>query len=269
MRIVDWARPSWAATCSARSAASVGPRLARLVGPNPPYHGPVFVLTHYAHEPIEMEGGTTFFFVTDGIHSALDRARDAAGDRDISVAGGPSTVNQYLDRGAHRRAAAARHRLRARGGRAGVRGRSAAGARARRPATGVPGDAHDVSPAPMSRLFAMPVARVYPLYAQKVERKGRTAAEVDEVIRWLTGFDEPALRRHLEQNTTFEDFFADAALNPNASRITGMICGVRVEEIEDPPLKEIRYLDKLVDDLAKGKPMSKVLREDLPASTTP
>ena len=106
----------------------------------------------------------------------------------------------------------------------------------------------------------MPFARVYPLYVAKVERKGRTVAELDDVIRWLTGFDEPALRRHIADGTTFEDFFADAHLNPNASLITGVICGVRVQDIEDPLMQKIRYLDKLVDELAKGRPMEKILR---------
>jgi hypothetical protein len=112
----------------------------------------------------------------------------------------------------------------------------------------------------MSRIFRTPFAAVYPLYVTKVERKGRTKAELDEVIEWLTGFDEGELSRHLEEETTFEDFFAQARLNPAASSITGVICGVRVEEIEDPLMQKIRYLDKLVDELAKGKTMEKVLR---------
>jgi len=106
----------------------------------------------------------------------------------------------------------------------------------------------------------MPVASVYPLYLTKVERKGRTKDELDQVITWLTGFDEAAMRRHLDDGTTFEDFFADAQLNPKASAITGVVCGVRVEDVEDPLMQKIRYLDKLVDELAKGKPMAKVLR---------
>jgi hypothetical protein len=110
------------------------------------------------------------------------------------------------------------------------------------------------------RIFAMPFADVYPAYVAKVERKGRTHDELDEVIRWLTGFDEPELRRHLADGTTFEDLFADARLNPNASLITGVVCGVRVEDVEDPLMQKIRYLDKLVDELAKGKAMEKVLR---------
>jgi hypothetical protein len=112
----------------------------------------------------------------------------------------------------------------------------------------------------VSRIFGMPFARVYPLYVQKVERKGRTAAEVDEVTLWLTGFDDAELRRHLAENTTFADFFAAAHLNPNAELITGLICGMRVEEIEDPLMQKIRYLDKLVDEVANGKAMEKVLR---------
>jgi hypothetical protein len=106
----------------------------------------------------------------------------------------------------------------------------------------------------------MPFASVYPLYVTKVEKKGRTTAELDQVIEWLTGFDEPGLRRHLADGTTFEAFFADARLNPNAALITGVICGVRVQEIEDPLMQKIRYLDKLVDELAKGKAMEKILR---------
>ncbi|WP_294180677.1 DUF2200 domain-containing protein [uncultured Schumannella sp.] len=112
----------------------------------------------------------------------------------------------------------------------------------------------------MHRIFTMSVAKVYPLYVQKLERKGHTQAELDEVIHWLTGFDEQELRHHLDAETTFEDFFAAASLNPNAPLITGVICGVRVEEIEDPLMQKIRYLDKLVDEVAKGKAMAKVLR---------
>jgi hypothetical protein len=112
----------------------------------------------------------------------------------------------------------------------------------------------------MSRIFTMSFASVYPLYLTKVERKGRTKAELDEVIQWLTGFDEAALDSHLDAGTTFEDFFADATLNPRASSITGLVCGVRVENVEDPLMQKIRYLDKLVDELAKGKAMHKVLR---------
>ena len=112
----------------------------------------------------------------------------------------------------------------------------------------------------MSRIFTVSVASVYPHYIAKVEKKGRTQAELDQVIEWLTGFDETELRGHLDDGTTFEDFFAAARLNPNASLITGVICGIRVETIEDPLMQKIRYLDKLVDELAKGKAMEKVLR---------
>ena len=112
----------------------------------------------------------------------------------------------------------------------------------------------------MSRIFTISFASVYPHYVTKVEKKGRTKAELDEVIQWLTGFDESALSAHLAAGTTFEDFFADASLNPNASLITGVVCGVRVEDVEDPLMRKIRYLDKLVDELAKGKTMDRVLR---------
>jgi hypothetical protein len=112
----------------------------------------------------------------------------------------------------------------------------------------------------MSRIFTVSFASVYPHYVTKVERKGGAKAELDQVIEWLTGFDEPALSRHLAASTTFEDFFADARLNPHASSITGVVCGVRVEEVEDPLMQRIRYLDKLVDELAKGRPMHKILR---------
>ena len=112
----------------------------------------------------------------------------------------------------------------------------------------------------MSRIFSTPVASVYPHYVTKVEKKGRTQAELNQVISWLTGFDDAALREHLAAETTFQDFFAAAKLNPNAERITGVVCGVRVEAIEDPLMQKIRYLDKLVDELAKGKSMEKVLR---------
>ncbi|KRF38360.1 DUF2200 domain-containing protein [Terrabacter sp. Soil810] len=110
------------------------------------------------------------------------------------------------------------------------------------------------------RIFTTSVASVYPHYVTKVERKGRTKAELDEVIEWLTGFDEKALDRHLAAETTFEDFFGQAHLNPNVSAITGTVCGERVEDVEDPLMQKIRYLDKLVDELAKGRTMDKVLR---------
>jgi hypothetical protein len=112
----------------------------------------------------------------------------------------------------------------------------------------------------VSRIFTTSVASVYPHYVTKVERKGRTKDELDQVIQWLTGFDEEALNGHLADGTTFEEFFAAADLNPNATLITGVVCGVRVEDVEDPLMQKIRYLDKLVDELAKGKSMDKVLR---------
>ena len=112
----------------------------------------------------------------------------------------------------------------------------------------------------MSRIFTISFASVYPHYVAKVEKKGRTKAELDQVIEWLTGFDESTLNGHLAADTTFEDFFAEARLNPHAPLITGVVCGVRVEDIDDPLMQKIRYLDKLVDELAKGKTMDKVLR---------
>jgi len=112
----------------------------------------------------------------------------------------------------------------------------------------------------VSRIFTTAFGAVYPLYVAKAERKGRTRAEVDEVVTWLTGFDEPTLREHVEAGTTFADFFAAAHLNPNATLITGSVCGVRVQDVEDPLMRQIRYLDKLVDELAKGRPMEKILR---------
>jgi len=112
----------------------------------------------------------------------------------------------------------------------------------------------------MSRIFTTSVASVYPHYVNKLERKGRTKAELDEVIAWLTGYDDAARQQHLDAGTTFDTFFAEAELNPNAGLITGVVCGVRVENVDDPLMQKIRYLDKLVDELAKGKPMAKVLR---------
>jgi hypothetical protein len=112
----------------------------------------------------------------------------------------------------------------------------------------------------VSRIFTISFASVYPHYVTKVEKKGRTKADLDHVIGWLTGFDESELKSHLAAGTTFEDFFAAARLNTNASQITGVVCGVRVEAIDDPLMQKIRYLDKLVDELAKGKPMDKILR---------
>ena len=114
---------------------------------------------------------------------------------------------------------------------------------------------------PGHRIFRTAVSAVYPLYVQKVERKGRTKHEVDEVICWLTGYDRAGLQEQLERNADFETFFADAhVMNPDSSLITGVVCGVRVEEVEDPLMKRIRQLDKLVDELAKGKALAKVLR---------
>ena len=110
------------------------------------------------------------------------------------------------------------------------------------------------------RIFGTSVASVYPHYATKVEKKGRMRRELDTVIEWLTGFDDDALRQRLEDGTTFEQFFADAHLNPNASLITGSVCGVKVQDVEDPLMRRIRYLDKLVDELAQGRPLDKILR---------
>ena len=111
------------------------------------------------------------------------------------------------------------------------------------------------------RIFSVSVASVYPLYVAKAQRKGRTKAEVDQIICWLTGHSQATLNAELARHTSFEDFFARAPrLNPSRSLITGLICGVRVEEVEDPTMREIRTLDKLVDELAKGKPMDKILR---------
>ena len=112
----------------------------------------------------------------------------------------------------------------------------------------------------VSRIFTVSFASVYPHYVAKVERKGRSKAELDQVLEWLTGYDQTALQGHLDAGTTFEAFFAEARLNPNAGSITGVVCGVRVETIDDPLMQKIRYLDKLVDELARGKPMGKVLR---------
>ena len=112
----------------------------------------------------------------------------------------------------------------------------------------------------MHRIFTTSFASVYPHYVTKVERKGRSKGEVDQAIEWLTGYDEQALTRHLAAGTTFEDFFAGASLNPGVASITGVVCGVRVEDIDDPLMQKIRYLDKLVDEIAKGRPMEKVLR---------
>ena len=112
------------------------------------------------------------------------------------------------------------------------------------------------------RVYRMSFATVYPLYIKKAEKKGRTKAEVDEVIFWLTGYNDQTLQKELEAKTDFENFFANApALNPNVSKITGVICGYRIEEIKDPLIQKVRYLDKLIDELAKGKSMDKILRK--------
>ena len=113
-----------------------------------------------------------------------------------------------------------------------------------------------------TKIFSMAVANVYPFYIQKAEKKGRSKAEVDAIIFWLTGYSEEELQILLNNNASFETFFTEApAFNPNASKITGNICGYRVEEIEDKLMQQIRYLDKMVDELAKGKPMDKILRK--------
>ena len=111
------------------------------------------------------------------------------------------------------------------------------------------------------RIFRMAFASVYPHYVNKVEKKGRTKEELHTVIHWLTGYDEKALQQIIADKTDFETFFAKARLNPDAGKITGMICGNRVEEIEDPIMQKVRYLDKLVDELAKGRAMEKILRQ--------
>ena len=111
------------------------------------------------------------------------------------------------------------------------------------------------------RIYAMSFASVYPLYVAKAQRKGRTRAEVDEIIRWLTGHSQKTLEKELSKKTSFEDFFAQAPkMNASRSLITGVVCGIRVENIEEPVMREIRYLDKLIDELAKGKSMEKILR---------
>jgi hypothetical protein len=112
------------------------------------------------------------------------------------------------------------------------------------------------------RIFAMSFASVYPLYVQKAQRKNRTKAEVDQVICWLTGYDRAGLQKQIKQETDFATFFAQApAIHPNSSLIKGVVCGIRVEEIEDPLMQKIRYMDKLIDELAKGKAMEKILRK--------
>lgn len=113
-----------------------------------------------------------------------------------------------------------------------------------------------------NRIFAMAFAKVYPLYVQKAERKNRTKEEVDQIICWLTGYDQAGLQQQIEQENDFETFFAQAPeMHPNCALIKGVVCGVRVEEVEDPLMKKIRYLDKLIDELAKGKAMERILRQ--------
>ncbi len=119
------------------------------------------------------------------------------------------------------------------------------------------------TPERAQQVYKMSFASVYPLYIAKTEKKGRTKAEVDEVIYWLTGYSEKGFKAQLEKETNLETFYAEAPkLNPSRSLIKGMICGVRLEEIEDPTMREIRYLDKLIDELAQGKTMEKILRKD-------
>jgi len=115
---------------------------------------------------------------------------------------------------------------------------------------------------PKNHIFVMKFAKVYPLYVQKAERKNRTKEEVDQIICWLTGYDQAGLQRQIEQENDLETFFAQApGIHPNSALIKGVVCGVRVEEIEDPLMQKIRYLDKLIDELAKGKTMEKILRK--------
>ena len=111
------------------------------------------------------------------------------------------------------------------------------------------------------KVFEMPVADVYVLYEQKIKRKGGDVANLDAVITWLTGFDKRTIKKHITVRTSFRDFFKAARLNPKAKLITGSICGVKIQEMDDPLMKKVRYLDKLVDEVANGRPMNKVLRE--------
>lgn len=110
------------------------------------------------------------------------------------------------------------------------------------------------------RIRTMTFASVYPHYVAKVEKKGRTRAELHQVITWLTGYSDKEIQKHLDENSTFEEFFAQATVNPNARLITGVICGYRIEEIKNPLTRQVRYLDKLVDELAKGRKLEKILR---------
>lgn len=115
---------------------------------------------------------------------------------------------------------------------------------------------------PQHQIFAMKFAKVYPMYVQKAERKNRTKEEVDQIICWLTGYNKEGLKKQIDKESDFETFFAQApAFNPNRSLIKGVVCGVRVEEIKDPLMRKLRYLDKLIDELAKGKAIEKILRQ--------
>lgn len=113
----------------------------------------------------------------------------------------------------------------------------------------------------LEKLYATSFSDVYPYYIAKAERKGRTKAEVDEILRWLTGYSQKQFEAHLSKQTNFEDFYGNAPMNPKRSLITGVVCGVRVEDIKEPIMKEIRYFDKLIDELAKGRAMEKILRK--------
>jgi hypothetical protein len=119
----------------------------------------------------------------------------------------------------------------------------------------------NITPEHNQRMATITFASVYPHYVTKVEKKGRTVEELHQVIEWLTGYNEKEIKRQIEEKNTFADFFANATLHPNANLITGLICGYRIEEIENPITKQVRYLDKLVDELAKGRKMEKILRE--------
>jgi len=123
-----------------------------------------------------------------------------------------------------------------------------------------------MDPKNIERVLRMPFANIYPMYIQKVERKNRTKAELDEVICWLTGYSQKELDQHVEKKTGFGDFIEQAPkLNPNRSLVTGVICGIRLENLEESTFKEMRYMDKLVDEIAKGRPMEKILRKPLEA----
>lgn len=115
---------------------------------------------------------------------------------------------------------------------------------------------------PKHKIFEMPFARVYPMYVKKAERKKRTKKEVDQIIRWLTGYDQKGLQKQIKDEVNFEDFLNNApAFHPNSALITGVVCGIRVENIEDPLMQKLRYMDKLIDELAQGKAMEKILRK--------